>query len=41
MAALELILLILGILLGIVCAVLPYIRNVSNTERMNFGAIPP
>jgi hypothetical protein len=41
MAALELILLILGILLGIVCAVLPYMRNVSNTERMNFGAIPP
>ena len=41
MAALELILIILGILLCIVCAVLPYMRNVSNTERMNFGAIPP
>lgn len=41
MVALELILIVLGILLGIVCAVFPYINNVSNTERMNYGAIPP
>lgn len=39
--ALELILLILGILLGIVCAVLPYRHDISNQERMNFGAIAP
>ena len=39
--ALELILIVLGILLGIVCAIFPYVNNVSNTERMNYGAIPP
>ena len=38
---LELILIVLGILLGIVCAILPYVNNVSNTERMNYGAIAP
>jgi hypothetical protein len=41
MAALELILLILGILLGIFCATLPYIHNISNEERINFKAMPP
>jgi hypothetical protein len=41
MAALELILLVFGILLGIICAILPYVHNISNTERMNYGAIPP
>ena len=41
MAALELLLLMLGILLGIICAVIPYVHNISNTKRMNFQAIPP
>jgi uncharacterized protein (UPF0333 family) len=41
MAALELLLLLLGILLGIICAVVPYYNNISNAERINFGALPP
>ncbi len=39
--AIELILLMIGILLGIFCATIPYRVDVSNTERMNFGAISP
>ena len=38
---LELILIVLGILLGIICAILPYVKKISNTERMNYGAIAP
>jgi len=41
MAALELLLLLFGILLGIICAVLPYYHDISSEERINFGALPP
>ena len=39
--AIELILLMIGILLGIFCATVPYQINISNTERMNYGAVSP
>ncbi len=39
--AIEILLLILGLILGILTATLPYRRGISNEERLNWGAIKP
>ncbi len=39
--AIEIILLILGLLLGILTATLPYRKGISNEERLRWGAMKP
>ena len=39
--AIEIIMLILGLLLGILAATIPYKKGISNQERLNWGAIKP
>jgi hypothetical protein len=41
MAALEILLIIFAVILGIICAKIPYKHNISNSERINFMALPP
>jgi hypothetical protein len=38
---LEVISLVIGIALGIVAAIIPYQKNVSNEERLRWGARKP
>jgi hypothetical protein len=41
MVASHLLLIMAAIIFGIVCATVPYHHNITNRERMNFGARPP
>ena len=41
MVALEILLIVLAVIFGLICAKIPYKHPITNSQRLSFGALPP